>query len=127
MWHIHPNTKEAYLTSISNCQASIEKLILPTLNENLLPEDHHDFPKHIESYYKTTKKRINYHIQEELNASQPHIRSTMVALDWMCPPSISSSTDPAIIPSCMKRWLFNYIQGICIEFRGKKSKHRKVK
>lgn len=111
-----------------------EGLIFGVLKDHLNLEDHqHGFRKNRST--TTAVHHITDFIQGGLNEKRPNKRTILVALD------LSRAFDTvshsillrdileSTLPSDIKRWLANYLRGrqTVVEFRGARSKHRKVK
>lgn len=112
----------------------MEKLMLPTLNENLVSSQHqHGFRKGRSTV--TALQRIQDQIQRGLNQRKPNQRTIMVAIDLskafdtVSHGKLLEYLNQSSLPPHYKRWLANYMQGrqTYVEFRGAKSKLRKVK
>lgn len=112
----------------------LEKLLLPIITENVeLAEHQHGFRKLRST--TTALQLIQHQIQHGLNARRPHERTVMIALDMskaFDTVSHSKLIDKLLqstIPPYIVRWITNYLQGrqTYVDFRGVKSKQRKVK
>lgn len=107
----------------------MEKPILSTLTE------HHQHGFREARSTTTALQLLQHHIQDGFNVKRPHARTVLVALDMsraFDTVNLGILLDKLLqssLPDHIKRWLSNYLNGrqTYVDFRGTKSKHRKVK
>ena len=112
----------------------LESLLLPSLKQHFVLAPHqHGFR---ESYSTTTAlQEITSKIANGLNQRRPPERTIVAALDLskafdtVDHSELISDITNSTLPCDIKRWLANYLNGrqAFVEFRGQKSKYRKIK
>lgn len=122
------------ISLLSPCAKILEAILLPTLQEAVNLESHqHGFRK--DHSTQTALQEINQHILKGLNKEKPAHRTVLVAIDLS---KAFDTVDHTLLLTDIlqlelndriKRFLTAYLRGrqTYVEFRGKKSKFRKMR
>lgn len=122
------------ISLLSPVAKTLEALLLPSLTQHFqLAQHQHGFRKQHST--TTALTAIATQISDGLNQSRPCERTVLVALDLSKAFDTVSHTTlfrdiaDSSLPNNLKRWTVNYLCGrqSFVEFRGKKSKPRRIK